>query len=79
MCVSITTELTPIELLDFTQQVERQMGRTLKSVNGIYHDRIIDIDIIDYNNQLINTPRLTLPHPRAAERDFVQIPLSEIQ
>lgn len=78
MCVAVTTQLSPFELLDATQKVERSMGRTIKSINGIYHDRIIDIDIIDYDGIKIDTPQLTLPHPKARERDFVMIPLNEI-
>lgn len=79
MCVAVTSELSPLELLDATQEVERIMGRKTKSVNGEYHDRIIDIDIIEYNDVRMKTPRLTLPHPRAYERDFVTIPLNEIK
>lgn len=78
MCIAVTTQLSPFELLDATQKVERSMGRTIKSINGIYHDRIIDIDIIDYDGIKIDTPQLTLPHPKARERDFVMIPLNEI-
>ena len=54
------------------------MGRTLKSVDGQYHDRIIDIDILIYDDLHISTPQLTLPHPLMKERDFVMIPLKEI-
>lgn len=78
MAIAIETELDPFELLDATQEVERMMGRTKKSVDGVFHDRPIDIDIIDYNGLRIDSPRLTLPHPRAEERDFVRIPVSEI-
>lgn len=78
MVVVIRTTLAPLELLDATQKVEREMGRNEKSVNGIYHDRIIDIDIIAYDNIKMDTPRLTLPHPRAHIRDFVMIPLKEL-
>ena len=54
------------------------MGRTVKSSDGQYHDRIIDIDILMYDDIHITTPELTLPHPLMKERDFVMIPLSEI-
>ena len=60
------------------------MGRTEKStINGqqstvTYHDRIIDIDILLYDDLHINTPKLTIPHPHMYERDFVLIPLREI-
>lgn len=76
--IVIETSLSPLELLDATQKIEREMGRTEKSVNGVYHDRIIDIDIIDYNKIKMDTPRLILPHPRAHLRDFVMIPLQEL-
>ena len=73
-----TTSLSPFEILNITQNIERAMGRTLKSVDGQYHDRIIDIDILIYDDLHITTPQLTLPHPLMKERDFVMIPLKEI-
>lgn len=78
MVVAIETTLSPLQLLDATQHIEREMGRTEKSENGIYHDRIIDIDIITYNKKKMDTPRLILPHPRAHLRDFVMVPLREL-
>lgn len=78
MCVRITTTLSPEQLLATTKDIEQQLGRTTKSVNGQYHDRPIDIDILTYDDLLINTPSLTLPHPHMHERDFVMIPLREI-
>ena len=82
--VCVETELSPNALLRVTQQIERDMGRTEKStINGqqstvTYHDRIIDIDILLYDDLHINTPKLTIPHPHMYERDFVLIPLREI-
>ncbi|MBR2630779.1 MAG: 2-amino-4-hydroxy-6-hydroxymethyldihydropteridine diphosphokinase [Bacteroidaceae bacterium] len=76
--IRIKTELSPLELLEETQQIERDLGRQQKSVNGQYHDRIIDIDILLYDDLHISTPRLTIPHPHMHERDFVLIPLKEI-
>ena len=78
MCVRITTNLSPAQLLATTKDIELQLGRTTKSVNGQYHDRPIDIDILTYDDLHINTPSLTLPHPHMHERDFVMIPLREI-
>lgn len=78
MVIVVETSLPPIELLDATQKVETEMGRSEKSLNGVYHDRIIDIDIIVYDKIKMDTPRLTLPHPRAHLRDFVIIPLREL-
>ena len=76
--IRCTTSLSPFEILNITQNIERAMGRTLKSVDGQYHDRIIDIDILIYDDLHISTPQLTLPHPLIKERDFVMIPLKEI-
>jgi 2-amino-4-hydroxy-6-hydroxymethyldihydropteridine pyrophosphokinase len=76
--VEIETCILPFELLRETQEIEYEIGRTKKSVNGIYQDRIIDIDILLYDNEIIDTPELKIPHPHIAERDFVLIPLKEI-
>ena len=78
MCVRVLTTLSPVQVLDATQGIERQLGRTVKSTDGHYHDRPIDIDMLMYDDQHITTPRLTLPHPLMHERDFVMIPLREI-
>ena len=76
--VRCITTLSPFEILHLTQDIERAMGRTVKSSDGQYHDRIIDIDILMYDDIHITTPELTLPHPLIKGRDFVMIPLSEI-
>ena len=79
------TSYSPEEVLSITQQIECEMGRVEKSVNGIYHDRVIDIDLLqardDEANEVIrrSNERLTLPHPRMQERDFVIIPLREVE
>lgn len=78
ICVRVLTQLTPRELLDETKQIERQLGRTQKSVDGQYHDRPIDIDILMYDDLHIDQPDLVLPHLHMHERDFVMIPLREI-
>lgn len=76
---------SPEEVLLITQQIECEMGRTEKSVNGVYHDRVIDIDLLqargDEANEVIRRSgeSLTLPHPRMQERDFVMIPLHEVE
>ena len=74
----VETTLSPHELLRATQQIEREMGRTRKSKNGEYHDRIIDIDILLYDDVSINDSDLVIPHPLMRERDFVMQPLKEI-
>ena len=76
--VSFETVLLPEELLDTTERIERELGRTVKSTGGTYHDRVIDIDILLYGNETIDTPRLTIPHPLMHLRDFVLEPLAEI-
>lgn len=76
--VCVDTELSPRQVLAMTQQIERSMGRTEKSKDGVYHDRLIDIDILLYGKLHINEPDLKIPHPLMNERDFVMIPLKEI-
>ena len=74
----ISTVYSPMEVLRLTQDIERSLGRLKKSVNGQYSDRLIDIDILLYDDLRIHTPELTIPHPLMWERDFVTIPLREI-
>lgn len=76
--IAVNTDMTPTEVLRETQSIEREMGRTHKSVGGHYSDRIIDIDILLFGNIEMNTPELTIPHPRMNERDFVLKPLKEV-
>lgn len=75
--VKLKTSFSPLELLQITQQIEKELGRAEKS-NGVYHDRIIDIDILLYDDEILQIPGLTLPHPLMHERKFVMDPLSEI-
>ncbi|MGN0233747.1 MAG: 2-amino-4-hydroxy-6-hydroxymethyldihydropteridine diphosphokinase [Bacteroidaceae bacterium] len=74
----VHTTLGPMQCLECTQQIEREMGRTRKSAEGVYADRVIDIDLLVYDDLHIVTPQLTLPHPLMMEREFVLRPLSEI-
>ena len=81
LCVG--TALAPLEVLQTTQEIEREMGRTHKSVNAVYSDRVIDIDLLlcfadDGTPVLLDTPELKLPHPLMQERRFVMEPLAEI-
>ena len=76
--VAFDTELTSTELLDTTERIERELGRTVKSTGGNYHDRLIDIDILLYGNTVIESERLTIPHPLMHLRNFVLMPLAEI-
>ena len=75
--VKLKTSFSPLEVLQITQQIEKELGRTEKS-NGVYHDRIIDIDILLYGDEVLQIPELTLPHPLMHERKFVMDPLAEI-
>ena len=81
--VAYQTEYTPEELLSITQQIEQELGRIHKTVDGIYHDRIIDIDLLLAKIGTLsldcNTPTLTIPHPRMTSREFVLIPLQEVE
>lgn len=74
----VQSELSVFEILTKTQQIEKQIGRTTKSENLNYSDRVIDIDLLLSDDLIINTPELTIPHPRMHERDFVLVPLCEI-
>lgn len=73
--IEVGTELEPLELLDFLQSIEKKMGRVRTIKNG---PRIIDLDILFYDDKIINEPNLTVPHPRLHERLFVLEPLKEI-
>lgn len=77
----VETTLDPIGLLDATQEIERRIGRTSKGVSGghrVYASRVIDIDIIYFGDVVMDTERLTLPHPLIADREFVLLPLAEV-
>lgn len=76
--VLLQTTLEPVPLLAQLQNIEQQLGRAKKTVDGVYADRLIDIDILLYDDMIIDTPELKIPHPHIAERDFVYLPLSEI-
>lgn len=78
-CVLVNTVLAPRQLLEATQRIEQEMGRVGKSVNGEYHDRIIDIDILLYDDLNIHESDLVIPHPLMEEREFVMVPLNEIR
>ena len=76
--VAFSTNMPPLALLDTTEEIERRLGRTSKSLYGHYKDRTIDIDILFYGNDIIDNERLTVPHPLLHKRDFVLKPLHEI-
>lgn len=74
--IATVTELDPYEILIQTQSIEKEMGRLTKSTN--YEARTIDIDLLFYDNLVLEMPDLTIPHPKMGERRFVLIPLAEI-
>ncbi|MBQ0115187.1 MAG: 2-amino-4-hydroxy-6-hydroxymethyldihydropteridine diphosphokinase [Bacteroidales bacterium] len=78
--VMLRCDMDPFDLLEFTQGIEKQMGsNTHRDANGNYVDRLVDIDIIEIDGVEINTPQLTVPHPRMHERDFVMKPLEQLK
>lgn len=83
--LEVSTDLSPLEVLDTVQQIETELGRnraaeTLEKARtgAVYVSRPIDIDIIFYDDAVIRSERLTVPHPRLAEREFALVPLCEI-
>ncbi|OLQ92798.1 2-amino-4-hydroxy-6-hydroxymethyldihydropteridine diphosphokinase [Vibrio ponticus] len=74
--VAIKTELTPLELLNCTQAIELEQGRVRKDER--WGPRTLDLDIVLYGNEVIDSERLTVPHYGMREREFVLYPLAEI-
>ena len=75
MVVEAKTELKPLALLNFLKRTESELGRV---ANFRYGPRVIDIDILLYEDLVRNTPRLQIPHPRLHERAFVLVPMVEL-
>lgn len=76
--IQISTTLLPEELLAECQKIETFLGRKHQEGNPNYTDRTIDIDIICYDNKVMNTPNLTIPHKFFHKRAFVLVPMLEI-
>lgn len=74
----VLTKLDVESVMDVAEIIEYEMGRRVKSEKKIYSDRTIDIDILFFDKEVINNPRLIIPHPHLHERTFVLEPLSEI-
>jgi len=74
--IKIKTILSPLDLLKFLQEVEKNLGRERKIKYG---PRTIDLDILLYDDKIINSDQLKIPHPRMWEREFVLRPLLEIE
>lgn len=77
-CLITETDLDARACLRLTQNIEKELGRTMKTENAQYHDRLIDIDILFYDNLILNEKDLTIPHPLLHQREFVLKPLNEI-
>ena len=75
--IEIETSLKPLQLLKYNQMVEKNMGRERSP--AINRPRKIDIDILTYNNEIVNEKKLQIPHPRMNERKFVLYPLFELK
>ena len=75
--VCVETQLSPHNILSITQSIEKTMGRTEKTSRS-YRDRIIDIDLIAYDDLILRTENLQLPHPLFHQRRFVLEPFNEI-
>ncbi|WP_295881261.1 2-amino-4-hydroxy-6-hydroxymethyldihydropteridine diphosphokinase [Alistipes sp.] len=83
--IEVTTDLSPLEVLDTIEQIENELGRNRAAeaverarTGSRYCSRPIDIDILFYDDRVIDTPRLVVPHPLLAEREFALVPLCEI-
>lgn len=72
------TKKTPYEALEICNIIEKELGRERNPLHKGYQNRTIDIDILFYEDIILDTPTLKIPHPLIAERDFVLIPLKEI-
>jgi 2-amino-4-hydroxy-6-hydroxymethyldihydropteridine diphosphokinase len=74
----LETDYSPEDLLQVLQKMEKQFGRDKQSGAEGYQDRLLDLDILYYGDQVLSTSRLTIPHPHISERLFVLAPLAEI-
>ena len=75
-CLICKTNLDPLNTLKELKKIEKKMGR--KRTNGVYKDRIIDLDIIFYDQLVFNSKKLTIPHKEYKNRNFILIPLAEL-
>lgn len=78
--VAFDSALPPLEMLSRLQAIEKEISpASHRNPDGTYADRIIDIDIMEAEGVTLETPRLTLPHPRLQERPFFLIPLQQLK
>lgn len=75
--IELNTDHNAETLLDYLLEIEKQAGR-LRNNNGEYESRILDLDILFFDKETINTQKLVIPHPKLQERKFVLVPLQEI-
>ncbi|MBL1279219.1 MAG: 2-amino-4-hydroxy-6-hydroxymethyldihydropteridine diphosphokinase [Fluviicola sp.] len=78
LCLIVDSTLTKEEILPELQRIEKEIGRKKKENQPNYESRIIDLDIIFFNAEIIRTKELSVPHLHFRERKFVLIPLVEI-
>jgi 2-amino-4-hydroxy-6-hydroxymethyldihydropteridine diphosphokinase len=76
-CIKVETNYSSNELIEILLSIEKELGRERTEKNG-YQSRTIDIDILFYNDEIINNSNLIIPHPRLHLRNFVLQPLNEI-
>ena len=74
----VETELEPDELMDALLEIEKELGRVRHPKQKAYTSRTIDLDILYYGNQILNTEKVTVPHPRLHLRKFALLPLCEV-
>ncbi|WP_372755035.1 2-amino-4-hydroxy-6-hydroxymethyldihydropteridine diphosphokinase [Labilibaculum sp.] len=74
--VVIETCIAPLDILDVTQQIEKDLGRVRKK--NQYSERTIDIDMLFYEDKIISSERLIVPHPRIQERLFALVPMLDV-
>jgi 2-amino-4-hydroxy-6-hydroxymethyldihydropteridine diphosphokinase len=75
--IELETQLNPFDLLELTQSIEKELGRTVKKSEWLYEGRPIDIDILFFNQEMVHTEKLMIPHPHIRFRRFVLKPLTD--
>ncbi len=76
--IALETDYSPTELLAYTQAIEMEFGREEQATRITNSPRPVDIDLLIYHEQVLNSPQLTIPHPRFHERLFVLHPLRDL-
>lgn len=76
--ILVETNILPLQVLTIIQQIEKEMGREQKNNNNRYEDRLIDIDLLFYDDLIYSDQLLTIPHPLIEKREFVITPMNEI-